>query len=77
MLFEIFLHYNIFIKPTKFFLNYPNVRLFRQRVNLLRLNISNKNLKAIYFLAYINTLRALEYYLGLIGYLQSYIYFYV
>lgn len=76
MLFEIFLHYNISIKPTKSFLNYPDVRLLGQRVNSLGLTTSDKKLKAIRFLAYPNTLGALEYYLGLTGYLRNYIHFY-
>lgn len=75
-LFEIFLYYNISIKPTKFFLNYPDIVLFGQRVNSLGLTTLEKKLKAIRLLTYPNTLGALEYYLGLTGYLQSYIHFY-
>ena len=70
-LFDIFLRYNISIKPTKFFLNYPDVMLLGQKVNFLGLTTSNEKLKAIRFFAYPDTLRALEYYLGLTGYLQS------
>lgn len=76
VLFEIFLHYNISIKPTKSFLNYPDVGLLGQRVNSIELTISDEKLKAIRLLAYPDTLGALEYYLGLIGYLRSYIHFY-
>ena len=76
MLFEIFLHYNISIKPTKSFLNYPDVRFLGQRVNSFRLTTSDKKLKVICLLAYPDTLGALEYYLDLIGYLQNYIHFY-
>lgn len=76
VLFEIFLHYNISIKPIKSFLNYPDVWLFRQRVNSLGLITSDEKLKAIHLLAYPNTLEALEYYLGLTGYLRNYIHFY-
>ena len=76
MLFDIFLRYNISIKPTKSFLNYPDVGLLGQRVNSLGLTTSNKKLKAIWLLAYPDTLGALGYYLGLIRYLRSYIYFY-
>lgn len=75
-LFEIFLYYNISIKPTKSYLNYPNVLLFGQRMNSLGLTTLEKKLKAIRLLIYSNTLGTLEYYLGLIGYLQSYIHFY-
>lgn len=76
VLFEIFLHYNISIKPIKLFLNYLNVGLLRQKVNSLGLTTSDKKLKAICFLAYLDTLGALKYYLGLIRYLQNYIHFY-
>lgn len=75
-LFEIFLYYNISIKPTKSYLNYPDVALLGQRVNSLGLTTSEEKLKAIRLLTYPNTLGALEYYLGLTGYLRSYIHFY-
>lgn len=58
------------------FLNYPDMGLFGQKVNSIGLITSNKKLKAIYFLIYPNTLGALEYYLDLTGYLQSYMHFY-
>ena len=76
MLFDIFLRYNISIKTTKSFLNYPDVGLLGQRVNSLGLTTFDEKLKAIRFLAYPDTLGVLEYYLGLTGYLQSYIHFY-
>ena len=76
VLFEIFFRYNISIKPTKSFLNYPDVGLLGQRVNSLGLTTSEEKLKAIRLLTYPDTLRALEYYLGLTGYLRSYIHFY-
>ena len=76
ILFEIFLRYNISIKPTKSYLNYPDVGLLGQRVNSLRLTTSDEKLKAICFLCYPETLGALEYYLSLTGYLRSYIHFY-
>lgn len=77
ILFEIFLYYNISIKLTKSYLNYPNVSLLGQRVNSLGLTTSEKKLKTIRFLHYPKTLGALEYYLGLTSYLRSYIHFYV
>lgn len=58
------------------FLNYPDMGLLGQRVHSLRLNTYNEKLKAIRLLTYPKTSGALEYYLGLTGYLQSYIYFY-
>ena len=76
ILFEIFLHYNISIKPTKSYLNYPDIGLLGQQVNFLGLTTSDKNLKAIRLLRYPETLGALEYHLGLTGYLRSYIHFY-
>lgn len=75
-LFEIFFHYNISIKPTKFFLNYPDVMLFGQHINSLGLTTLEKKLKVIRLLTYPDMLDALEYYLGLTDYLQGYIHFY-
>ena len=77
VLFEILLLYNISIKSTKLFHTYPDMGLLGQKVNFLRLTTSDKKLKAIRFLTYPNTLRGLEYYLGLTGNLQSYIHFYM
>ncbi len=75
-LFEIFLKFNISISPTKSYLNYSNVALLGQRVNPPSLITSEQKLKAIQLLTYPSTLGALEYYLGLTGYLRSYIHFY-
>ena len=76
ILFEIFLAYNISISPTKSYLNYPNVVLLGQQVDSLSLTTLEQKLKAIKFLTYPDTLGALEYYLGLTGYLRNYIHFY-
>lgn len=75
-MFDIFLHYNISIKLTKLFLNYPDVGLLGQRVNSLELTTSDEKLTAMYFLTYPDMLEALKYYLGLTEYLQNHIYFY-
>ncbi len=75
-MFEIFLDYNISISPTKSYLNYPNVVLLGQRVDSLGLTTLEQKLKAIKLLTYPDTLGALECYLGLTGYLRSYIHFY-
>lgn len=75
-LFEIFFYYNISIKPTKLYLNYFDIALFGQHVNSLGLTTLEEKLKTIRLLIYTNTLNVLKYYLGLTGYLQSYIYFY-
>lgn len=76
ILLDIFLEYNISIKPTKSFLNYPDVGLLGQRVNSLGLTISEEKFRAIKHLTYPETLGALKYYLGLTGYLRNYIHFY-
>lgn len=57
--FQIFVAFNISIKPTKTFLNYPNIGLLRQKVNLLGLTIAEKKLKAIKGLIYLDTFGAL------------------
>lgn len=77
ILFDIFLKYNISIKLTKFFFNYPNIRLLGQQVNSLDLTTLEEKFKAIKFLTYSKILDVLKYYLGLIGYLYNYIHFYV
>lgn len=76
ILFEIFVAYNIFIKPTKIFLNYPDVRLLGQEVNTLSMTTAKKKLNAIRLLQYPLTVGILEYYLGLTGYFHSYIHYY-
>ena len=75
-LFEIFLKYNISISPTQSYLNYPDMVLLGQRVNSLGLTTLEQKLEAIQLLSYPETFGALEYYLGLTGYLRSYIHFY-
>ncbi len=75
-LFEIFRAYNISISPTKSYLNYPDVVPLGQQVDSLGSTTSEQKLKAIKLFTYSDTLGALEYYLGLTGYLRSYIHFY-
>lgn len=77
ILFDIFLEYNICIKPTKSFLNYPDVGLIGQRVNSLGLITSKKKLRIINILTNPKTLGVLEYYLRHTSYLHNYIYFYI
>lgn len=76
ILFDIFLKYNISIKLSKSFLNYPNVRLLGQKVSSLGLTTSEEKLRAIKLVNYPKTLDAFEYYLRLTGYLRNYIHFY-
>lgn len=47
ILFEIFVTYNISIKPTKTYLNYPDVGPLSQRVNSLDLTIADDKLRVI------------------------------
>ena len=77
ILFDIFLHYNISIKPAKSYLNYPDIGLLGQQVNSLGITTSEEKLRAIQLFTYPDTLGALEYYLGLTGYLRNYIHFYM
>lgn len=76
ILFDIFLYYNILIQPIKSYLNYPDIALLGQQVNSLRLLTSKEKLKTLCLLRYPKILGALEYYLGLIGYLKLYLYYY-
>ncbi len=76
ILFGIFVVYKISIKPTKSFLKYPDIGLLGQWVNFLGLTTAKEKLKAIKLLTYPKALGSLEYYLGLTGYLRSYIHFY-
>ena len=64
---------NISIKPTKAFLGYPSVSLLGQKVDSLGLATSEEKLKAIAKLHFPRTLRQLETYLGLTGWLRDYI----
>lgn len=76
ILFDIFFKYNISIKLSKSFLNYSNVGFLSQQVNSLGLTTLEEKLKTIRHLIYPKTLEALEYYLGLTAYFQSYIHIY-
>lgn len=76
ILFDIFLEYNISIKPTKSFLNYLDIGFLGQRVNFLGLTTSEEKLWAIKRLTYPKIMGALKYYLKLTGYLHNYIHFY-
>ena len=75
-LFEIFFAYNISISLIKSYLNYLNVMFLGQLIDSLGLITLEQKSKAIKLLTYLNTLRVLKYYLGLTGYLRSYIHFY-
>lgn len=76
ILFEIFVTYRISIKPTKSLFNYPDVSLLGQYIDSLGLTTTTEKVQVIKLLTYSETLGALEYYLGLTGYLRFYIHFY-
>lgn len=70
------LAYNICLSPKKSFLAYQSVQLLRQRVDAFGLASDTEKLAAIAKLAFPQTLRQLEHYLGLTGYLRQYIPYY-
>ena len=74
--FKILNSYNISLKPTKAFIGYPSVQLLGQRVDALELTTAQDKLEAITALEFPKTLKALETYLGMTGYLRHYIPFY-
>lgn len=76
ILFDIFLDYNISIKPITSFLNYPNVELLGQQIISLDLTTLEEKFRAINLLTYLKILGALKYYLGLTSYFYNYIHFY-
>ena len=64
---------NVSIKPTKAFLGYPSVRLLGKKVDSLGLATTEDKLAAIAKLKFPRTLRQLEHYLGLTGWLREYV----
>lgn len=64
---------NISIKAAKAFVGYPSVALLGQRVDSFGLATSAEKLKAIAKLRFPRTLKQLETYLGLTGWLRDYI----
>lgn len=64
---------NISIKPSKAFVGYPSVKLLGQKVDSLGLATAEEKLAAISKLKFPTTLRQLETYLGLTGWLREYV----
>ena len=64
------------IKPSKAFIGYPSVRLLGQRVDSLGLATPEEKLEAIAQIKFPKTLKNLETYLGLIGWLRKYVPYY-
>jgi len=71
-----FTEVGISIKPTKAFLGYPSVQLLGQHINSLGLATTEEKLKAIAWIKFPKTLKDLETYLGLTGWLRQYVPFY-
>ncbi len=71
--FQVLSDKNICLAPEKSFIGYPSVQLLGQRVNALGLATTDDKLRAITSLEFPRTLRQLETYLGLTGYLRQYI----
>ena len=70
-LFKLFQDRRISLSPGKSFLGYPTVILLGQRVDSLGLTTSEEKLAAISGLSFPRTLRDLEVFLGLTGWLRS------
>ena len=76
IVFNLFVKFNIIIKSTKVFIDYSNVALLEQRVNSLKLSISEKKLKTIANIKFPETLQDLKHYLELTKYIRDHIYYY-
>ena len=63
---------NIKLAPKKSFIGYPSIKLLGQRVDALGLSIAEEKLTAISQLEFPKTLKDLETYLGMTGYLRQY-----
>lgn len=63
----------IILFPKQSFIGYPSIRLLGQKVDALGLATDKEKLAAIANLDFPRTLRSLETYLGLTGYLRQYI----
>ena len=72
-LFQLFVRNNISISSGKTFLDYPNINLLGRRVDFFGIATAEDKLEAIKSLRYPATLEDLEHYLGLTGYLRSYV----
>src|SRR5205814_9932466 len=75
-LFQLFSKMNISINPSKAFIGYPSIRILCQHTDSLGLSTEAVKLEAISRLQLPETLKQLEIYLGLTGYLRQYVPFY-
>ena len=69
--FELFRSKRVSLSPTKSFIGYPSVTLLGQRVDGLGMSTSQEKIQAITSLSFPKTLRDLEIFLGLTGWLRS------
>jgi hypothetical protein len=67
---------NISIKPTKAFIGFPSIKLLGQHIDSFGLATSEDKLQAIAQLKFPESLKDLEHYLGLTGWLRQYVPFY-
>ena len=72
-IFQLFRKKRVSLSPKKSFLGYSSVILLGQRVDSLGLTISEEKLTTITALFFSAILRDLEVFLGLIGWLRSFI----
>lgn len=70
-IFELFRSKRVSLSPTKSFIGYPSVTLLGQRVDGLGMSTSQEKIQAITSLRFPETLRDLEIFLGLTGWLRS------
>ena len=74
--FALFTKLNIALKPSKTYLGYPTISLLGQRVDRFGLSTAQEKLAAILRLRFPKTLKDLETYLGMTGWLRDYVPFY-
>lgn len=70
-IFDLFRAKRVSLSPTKSFIGYPSVILLGQRVDGLGMSTSQEKIQAITSLRFPETLRDLEIFLGLTGWLRS------
>ncbi|KHE83984.1 hypothetical protein GE21DRAFT_1209729, partial [Neurospora crassa] len=75
--FNLFTFKNIVLFLKKSFIIYPNVELFGFKVNILGLLTTNKRIAAFWNLEFPNTLKLLEQYIGVLGFIRYFILYYV
>lgn len=75
--FRLFSDLGITLKPRKSYLGYPNITLLGQHVDAFGLTTEKEKMKALTDLQFSSNLKELETYLGLTGWLRSYISYYV